>query len=142
MLKLFEDVARKIAVTLMALSLIVAANSSALMGHADAAPTSCDETSQAGGKVEGQAWKGAFDAAAFSTFIKAGDLSKNTKGSDNNVVDNGCCALFCSPTVAVPSQAEPLIPPATAVVWESPSKSLSPVFQDGLKRPPRQSGSI
>ncbi|MFN0195065.1 MAG: hypothetical protein ACKVP5_24320 [Aestuariivirga sp.] len=127
---------------LMALSLILAANSNALIGHAEAAPASCDTASQGADKSESLVLKAASDVVASSAAIEAQDLWAGSKGKGSGAVQGGCCSLFCSPTGAVPQSTETLNPLSAGVVWDLYTKFLADFPQGGLKRPPRQSGNI
>lgn len=141
-MRLFEELARRIAVTLIALSLILAGNSNTLIGHSEAASTSCNEISQAAAKSESQVFKAAADAAFTSVIVKAGDFLAGSTGKSSVPALQGCCSLYCSPAAAISPQPGTLNPPSARVAWEILSQFLSAVPQGGLKRPPRQSGTI
>lgn len=127
---------------LMALALIVAANASASIGHAEAIPSSCKETSHASGKSFGNETKNALGAAAHSAAADAGDFFEKAARSEEKGGDGGCCKLFCSASPALPPHAGSLDPPSANVRWDCDSKSLSPAYQGSLKRPPRQIANI
>lgn len=131
----------KIAVALIALSLIAAGSSSAWINHAEAFKASCSEGGQLIAKQENQRLDASGGEASQAVSVEPGDKFVDGKSGASDL-GKGCCNLFCAPMVVMPTHTEYSAPPAIDAVWAISSAFFSPAKQGGLKRPPRDSGHI
>jgi hypothetical protein len=142
MVKLLEQLTHRLVIALMAFSLILSFSLNGLIGHAEAARNVCDKASQVAGTLESQALKITFNSTTALLAADDENISAGAKAPGSTAVQGGCCNYFCASSATVPPCSFISIPHFEIADWPLNSRALSPVSQDGLKRPPRQSGNI